>query len=198
MILSNFAFQNNNSFFLIRKNYSHCAFATTGSSSNTNQDTFPNQELSLDYVLQNNIIVPVNQTINLIGTKYLTVQEGVVWCVDITFFRKDCVSSIFFIDLSSRLVIYQKTLYQPFNVSDCIVAIQEACLVTNKQPKVVHADFQFNNEHWKLALFHMGISCSFSKSPTHRNQVSERLNRTLKGYLKNILLQRYDIDMTLI
>jgi hypothetical protein len=137
VILSNFAFQNNNSFLLRRKNYSHCAFATTGSSSNTNQDTFPNQELYLDYVLQNNIIVPVNQTINLIGTKYLTVQEGVVWCVNIIFFGKDFVSSIFFIDLSSRLVIYKKTLYQPFNVSDCIVAIQEACLVTNKQPKVV-------------------------------------------------------------
>lgn len=54
----------------------------------SNQADSSNHDITLDYVLQNDILIPTDQTLNLIGKKYLTVQEGAVWCVDITFFLK--------------------------------------------------------------------------------------------------------------
>jgi hypothetical protein len=109
----------------------------------------------LTKILTTDFVLPSNKTLNLIQTKYLTAHNGIAWCVDITYFGKDFVFSMFIIDLGSRLIIHHKTLYKAFNIDDCVLVMQEAILIQSTKPKIVHSDVGFNNEHWKVTLFNM-------------------------------------------
>lgn len=134
-----------------------------------------------------------NLETNKLQGKYLAANLNEAWTIDITTIKLQYYW-FFVIDLASRRIIYHDVSEHDFTVAQVTHLFQmavnlERSIYPQKPVGKVHTDSGgvFVSSEWKKCVEENGIEVSSSDSKTRQNQVSERLNRTFKGLLREKL-----------
>lgn len=129
--------------------------------------------------------------VNQIKNRYLVSDQNVAYCADFTQLHDEAFLFLL-MDLGSRLVIGHRLLPHRFSTQEVVETLTIA-LIPRKQNKAVifHTDNDsvFTSQQMLAFAETHHIILSTTNEDKHANQPAESLNRTIKLYLRAILLQ---------